>query len=159
MSAPDVGQPAPPIELPDENGTVRRLADERGRWVVLYFYPADDTPGCTAEACEFRDANDDMLARDAVVWGVSPQGTSSKARFKTKYELPFTLLADVDHHVSDAYGTWIEKSRHGRTYFGTGRSTFLIDPEGRVAKVWPKVTPRGHAAEVLSALDEARAAA
>jgi peroxiredoxin Q/BCP len=159
MSTPAVGEPAPEIELPDETGAVHRLSDERGRWVVLYFYPTDDTPGCTTEACEFRDANDDILGRDAVVWGVSPQGPSSKAAFKAKHQLPFTLLADEDHHVSEAYGTWVEKSNYGRTYFGTGRTTFLIDPRGSVARVWPKVTPQGHATEVLAALDEARAAA
>jgi peroxiredoxin Q/BCP len=159
MSRPAVGDPAPKIELPDETGVLHRLSDERGRWVVLYFYPTDDTPGCTTEACEFRDANDDILGRDAAVWGVSPQGPSSKAAFKSRYALPFTLLADEDHRVSEAYGTWVEKSNYGRTYFGTGRTTFLIDPQGRVARIWPKVTPRGHAAEVLAALDEARAAA
>ena len=159
MTMPQVGDPAPDFTLADETGTRHRLADQRGRWVVLYFYPKDDTPGCTVEACEFRDANDDILARDAVVWGVSPQGAESKAAFKSKYELPFTLLADEGHAVSETYGTWVEKSNYGRTYFGTGRTTFLVDPEGRVARVWPKVTAQGHAKQVLAALDEVRTAA
>jgi peroxiredoxin Q/BCP len=159
MTMPQVRDPAPDFSLADETGTSHRLGDQRGRWVVLYFYPKDDTPGCTVEACEFRDRNDDLLARDAVVWGVSPQGAASKAAFKSKYELPFTLLADEDHAVSEAYGTWVEKSNYGRTYFGTGRTTFLVDPDGRIARIWPKVTAQGHAAEVLAALDEVRPAA
>ncbi len=153
MSIPIVGEPAPDFTLPDESGAPRALSEQRGRWVVLYFYPTDDTPGCTTEACEFRDANDDLLARNAVVWGVSPQGSASKSRFKRKHDLPFTLLADEGHAVADTYGTWIEKSNYGKTYWGTSRTTFLVDPNGRVARVWPKVTPRGHAAEVLATLD------
>lgn len=156
---PAVGDVAPDFTLPDETGTPQRLSSQRGRWVVLYFYPTDDTPGCTTEACEFRDANDDMLARNAVVWGLSPQGQKSKSAFKSKYDLPFTLLADEGHGVADQYGTWVEKKNYGRTYFGVGRTTFLIDPDGRVARVWRKVTPRGHAAEVLEALDAAPTAA
>ncbi len=153
MPTPAVGEPAPDFTLADETGTPQTLSEQRGRWVVLYFYPTDDTPGCTTEACEFRDANDDLLARDAVVWGVSPQGSASKSKFKQKHGLPFTLLADEGHAVADEYGTWIEKSNYGKTYWGTSRTTFLIDPDGNVARVWRKVTPRGHAAEVLAALD------
>jgi len=159
MTMPRVGDDAPDFTLPDETGTQHRLSDQRGRWVVLYFYPKDDTPGCTAEACEFRDANDEILARNAVVWGVSPQGARSKSKFKEKYELPFTLLSDEDHAVADSFGAWVEKSNYGKTYWGVGRSTFLVDPEGRIARVWEKVTPRGHAADVLAALAAPAAAA
>ena len=159
MSLPAVGDPAPEVALPDDAGTIHRLSDQRGRWTVLYFYPKDDTPGCTVEACEFRDTNDDMLARDAAVWGISPQGASSKGRFREKYALPFPLLADEDHAVAEAYGSWVEKQNYGKTYWGTARTTFLIDPDGRVARVWPKVKPEGHAADVLAVLDELRAAA
>lgn len=156
MSMPDVGDPAPEVALPDEHGTIHRLSDQRGRWTVLYFYPKDDTPGCTVEACEFRDANDTIVERGADVWGISPQGAASKRAFREKFGLPFALLADVEHEVAEAYGTWVLKEKYGRTYWGTGRSTFLVDPEGRIAHVWAKVKPEGHAADVLAALDEAR---
>jgi peroxiredoxin Q/BCP len=158
MSQPIVGDLAPEIALPDETGDVHRLEDQRGRWTIVYFYPADDTPGCTVEACEFRDANEVIHERGADVWGISPQGTASKRAFREKFELPFTLLADVQHEVAEAYGTWVEKKNYGRTYMGTARTTFLVDPDGRIARVWPKVKPEGHAAEVLAALDEAQAA-
>jgi peroxiredoxin Q/BCP len=126
---------------------------------VLYFYPKDDTPGCTVEACEFRDANAILAQRGAVVWGVSPQGATSKAAFRAKFDLNFALLTDEDHAVAEAYGSWVEKENYGRTYMGTARRTFLIDPQGRIARTWEKVRPEGHAAEVLAALDEARAGA
>ena len=155
---PGVGDPAPAFELPDDTGTIRRLSDARGRWLVLYFYPEDDTSGCTAEACEFRDAEEPIRTADAVVWGVSPQGIESKARFKRKYDLNFPLLADEDHAVAEAYGAWQLKNNYGRTYWGVVRSTFLIDPDGRVAQVWRKVKPQGHAAQVLEAIEGARAA-
>jgi thioredoxin-dependent peroxiredoxin len=160
MSLPAVGDAAPEVALPDETGTIHRLADQRGRWTVLYFYPTDDTPGCTVEACEFRDNNETIKERGADVWGISPQGVASKRAFREKFGLPFQLLADEGHHVADSYGTWVEKKNYGKTYWGTARSTFLIDPDGRIARVWAKVKPEGHAAEVLSALDElgARAA-
>jgi peroxiredoxin Q/BCP len=154
MSTPEVGEHAPEIELPDESGTVHRLSDQRGRWTILYFYPKDDTPGCTVEACEFRDSNDTIVERGADVWGVSPQGAASKRSFREKFGLPFTLLADTDHQVADAYGTWVEKENYGRKYMGTARATFLIDPRGRIARTWPKVKPEGHAAAVLEALTE-----
>lgn len=157
MSMPEAGDAAPEIALPDETGTVHRLADQRGRWTIVYFYPTDDTPGCTIEACEFRDANETYLERGADVWGISPQGAASKRSFREKFGLPFTLLADEGHAVADAYGTWVEKQNYGRTYWGTARSTFLVDPNGRIARVWPKVKAQGHAAEVLAALDEAQA--
>ena len=158
MTIPTAGEPAPEIALPDETGTIHRLADQRGRWTIVYFYPTDDTPGCTTEACEFRDANDTITERGADVWGISPQGAPRKRAFREKFGLPFLLLADEDHAVADAYGSWVEKQNYGKTYWGVARRTFLIDPNGRVAKVWPKVKPEGHAAEVLAALDEAQAA-
>ena len=159
MSMPNVGDPAPEVALPDETGTVHRLSDQRGRWTVLYFYPKDDTPGCTVEACEFRDANDTIVERGADVWGVSPQGAASKRAFRDKFGLPFTLLADERHEVGEAYGSWVEKHNYGKTYMGMARTTFLVDPDGRIARVWPKVKPEGHAGEVLAALDELQPAA
>jgi peroxiredoxin Q/BCP len=158
MSIPEAGDPAPDIALPDETGTVHRLADQRGRWTVVYFYPKDDTPGCTVEACEFRDANETIHERGADVWGISPQGAQSKRAFREKFGLPFILLADTDHAVAEAYGTWVEKVNYGKTYMGVARTTFLVDPEGRIAHTWPKVKPEGHAAEVIAALDAAQAA-
>ena len=155
---PQVGDPAPSVALPDENRTVHRLADQRGRWTILYFYPEDDTSGCTTEACQFRDLHQDIVASDADVWGVSPDGADSHQRFRTKYGLPFTLLSDEDHDVSTRYGAWALKTNYGKTYMGIIRSSFLIDPDGRIAKVWPRVKADGHAAEVKTALDEARAA-
>jgi peroxiredoxin Q/BCP len=158
MSIPSTGDPAPEIALPDETGTVHRLAEQRGRWTIVYFYPKDDTPGCTVEACEFRDANETIHERGADVWGISPQGAKSKRAFREKFGLPFLLLADADHAVAEAYGSWVEKVNYGKTYMGVARTTFLVDPEGRIARTWPKVKPEGHAAEVIAALDEAQAA-
>jgi peroxiredoxin Q/BCP len=153
---PAVGDPAPAFTLPDDTGAPRSLVDARGRWLVLYFYPKDDTSGCTAESCEFRDAYRDYRASDAEVWGISILGAASKAAFKAKFDLPFPLLADADHRVSEAYGVWIEKQNYGKPYWGIGRTTFLIDPGGRIAHVWTKVKPEGHAAEVLAVLDQLR---
>ena len=155
---PAVGESAPDFSLPDDEGTVHTLSDEHGKWIVLYFYPTDDTPGCTVEACEFRDAITDVHARDAEVWGVSRLGVASKAAFKRKFQLPFRLFADETHEVAEKYGTWVEKRNYGETSMGVRRSTFLVDPNGDIARVWPKVKPEGHAAEVLQALDEERAA-
>ncbi|MEP6640238.1 MAG: peroxiredoxin [Chloroflexota bacterium] len=155
---PAVGDNAPEIALPDETGSIHRLSDQHGRWTILYFYPEDDTPGCTVEACEFRDRIKAIHERGADVWGVSPQGAVSKRAFREKFELPFTLLADEGHPAADAYGAWGEKKNYGKTYMGIRRSTFLIDPEGRIARVWPKVTAKGHAEEVLAALDDLQAA-
>ncbi|MDQ6795625.1 MAG: peroxiredoxin [Chloroflexota bacterium] len=155
---PAAGDRAPEVALPDQAGTVHRLSEQRGRWTILYFYPADDTPGCTVEACEFRDSNETIREQGADVWGVSPQSSVSKRKFREKFGLPFTLLADEGHAAAEAYGSWVEKNNYGKTYWGTARRTFLIDPEGRVARVWPKVKPEGHAAEVLVALEEERAA-
>jgi peroxiredoxin Q/BCP len=154
---PEVGQAAPPVSLPDDTGTPRDLAERRGHWTVLYFYPKDDTPGCTTEACEFRDINADMTAHDAEVWGVSVLGSGSKAAFKRKFGLNFVLLADVDHAVAERYGAWVEKSNYGRNFMGIQRATFLVDPDGKIAHVWPKVKAQGHAADVLETLDAARA--
>jgi peroxiredoxin Q/BCP len=154
---PQVGQAAPDFSLTDDGGASRSLSDARGKWVVLYFYPKDDTPGCTTESCEFRDAIADVDSRDAEVWGVSILGSASKAAFKRKFSLPFPLLADENHTVAEQYGTWVEKTNYGKSYWGVKRSTFLIDPSGVVARVWPTVKPEGHAAEVLLALDEERA--
>jgi peroxiredoxin Q/BCP len=159
MNMPEAGDRAPDIQLPDESGTVHRLADQRGRWTIVYFYPTDDTPGCTVEACEFRDANDTIIERGADVWGISPQGAASKRAFREKFHLPFTLLADEGHAVADAWGAWLEKNNYGKKYWGTARTTYLVDPEGRIARAWHKVKPEGHAADVLNALDQAQAAA
>jgi peroxiredoxin Q/BCP len=159
MTLPAVGDPAPDVALPDETGTIHRLTEQRGRWTVLYFYPKDDTPGCTVEACEFRDQIETITERGADVWGISPQGARSKRAFREKFGLPFTLLADEQHEVAEAYGSWVEKENYGRKYWGTARTTFLVAPDGRIARVWPKVKPAGHAGEVLAALDELGAAA
>lgn len=158
MIMPVAGDQAPDMALPDEGGTIHRLSDQRGRWTILYFYPKDDTPGCTIEACEFRDSNETIRERGADVWGVSPQGAASKRAFREKFGLPFALLADEDHKVAEQYGSWVEKQNYGKTYWGTARTTFLVDPDGRIARVWPKVKAEGHAAEVLAALDEEQAA-
>ena len=143
---------APEFELSDQDGNIVRLADLRGRKVVLYFYPKDDTPGCTAQACGIRDSWDDFEQRGAVVLGVSPDPESSHAKFKEKYGLPFTLLADPEHSAADDYGVWVEKTNYGRTYWGVERSTFVIGPDGNVAKVMRNVKPDTHAGDVLAAL-------
>ena len=158
MSTPEAGDVAPDVAIPDETGTVRHLADQRGRWTILYFYPADDTPGCTTEACQFRDLNESYADTGADVWGVSPDRASSHRKFREKFDLPFTLLSDIDHDVATRYGAWAEKTNYGKTYMGIVRSSYLIDPDGRIARAWPKVKADGHAAEVLSALEEERAA-
>ncbi len=146
------GQPAPTFSLPSDTGDTVALEDLRGTPVVLYFYPRDDTPGCTAQACGIRDAWGEFEQAGAVVLGVSTDDESSHAKFRAKYDLPFTLLADTDHAVSDAYGVWGEKSYAGKTYMGIERSTFVIDPEGTVARVFRKVKPAEHADQVLEAL-------
>lgn len=151
---PAVGDIAPDFTLFDDTGTERHLSDRRGQWTVVYFYPKDDTSGCTTEACEFRDAYREYGTRDAEIWGVSILGTGSKARFKAKFGLPFVLLADEDHGVAQRYGTWVEKKNYGKPYMGIQRSTFLVAPDGKVARSWPKVTPEGHSQQVLDALVE-----
>ena len=148
----EVGKPAPTFTLPNENGERVSLDSFRGQPVVVYFYPRDDTPGCTAQACGIRDSWGAFEERGAVVLGVSPDSETSHVKFKRKYGLPFTLLADEDHAVSEAYGVWVKKSMAGRTYMGVERSTFVIDANGDVAKVMRRVKPDTHADDVLAAL-------
>ncbi len=158
MSLLTVGDPAPEVALPDDNGSIHRLSDQIGRWTVLYFYPKDDTPGCTTEACEFRDYHATINERGADVWGVSPQDADSKTAFRAKFELPFVLLIDADHAVAERYGSWVLKEKAGTTSWGIARTTFLIDPDGRIARLWEKVKPEGHAEAVIAALDELQGA-
>lgn len=145
------GIQAPDFTLPDENNVTRRLSDFRGRPVVLYFYPKDDTPGCTTEACNFRDDYSGYVNADLVILGVSPDTSRSHLKFKTKYSLPFPLLADDGHKVCNEYGVWGPKKLMGRGYEGVLRTTFLIDSTGRIAKVFENVRPAEHSAEVLEA--------
>jgi thioredoxin-dependent peroxiredoxin len=146
------GAIAPDFTLTDQDGKEVSLSAFKGKRVVLYFYPRDNTPGCTTEACGFRDVYDYILAKGAVVLGVSPDSRSSHAGFRDRYSLPFHLLSDADHAVAALYGAWGKKKNYGREYEGIIRSTFIISPEGRVEKLFPKVTPAGHAEEVLDAL-------
>ena len=150
MIAP--GEQAPDFELPDQDGNPVRLADFRGRQVVLYFYPKADTPGCTVQACGVRDHRGDYEAADAVVLGISPDPVKAVKKFHDKQVLNFTLLADADHAVCEAYGVWVEKSMYGRKYMGAQRSTFVIDPEGVVVHAIEKASPKTHDEEVLAAL-------
>ena len=154
MAMPDVGDKAPAFSLEDQSGKTVKLSDFKGKTVVLYFYPKDDTPGCTREACAFRDEHSALLKAGAVVLGISPDSEASHAKFAGKYKLPFPLLADTDHGVSEKYGAWGEKSLYGRKFMGITRSTFLIDGSGKVARVWPKVKVDGHADQVLQAIRE-----
>jgi thioredoxin-dependent peroxiredoxin len=146
------GIDAPDFTLLDETGTPRSLADYRGKPVVLYFYPKDDTSGCTTEACSFRDDYSAYEGTGVVILGVSPDSPKSHAMFKQKYQLPFTLLADEDHQVSEAYGVWGRKKFMGREYDGVFRTTFLIDPQGKIAQVWENVKPANHSQEILAVL-------
>ena len=150
--AVEVGQEAPDFELESDSGERVRLSSLRGSPVVLYFYPKDDTPGCTLQASEIRDAWSDFEARGAVVLGVSPDSASSHQSFRSKYDLPFTLLADPEHEVADLYGVWVEQTYGDKTWIGNERSTFVIDSEGKVASVLREVKPAEHAADVLNAL-------
>ena len=145
------GVTAPAFKTTDENGENVSLKDLRGQKVVLYFYPKDDTPGCTKEACSFRDAFSKFKKRDIKILGISPDNEKSHQKFITKYKLPFTLLADKDHTIADAYGVWGEKKFMGRTYMGIHRTTFLIDEKGKIKRVFEKVKPEDHADEVLEA--------
>jgi peroxiredoxin Q/BCP len=149
MSMPEAGDQAPEVALPDDDGTIHRLADQRGRWTLVYFYPEDDTPGCTTEACQFRDLYPVTSSEGLTVWGVSPDGAASHAKFRSKFELPFTLLSDDGHKVAEAYGAWALKKNYGREYMGIVRSSFLVDEAGKVVHVWPRVKADGHAADVL----------
>jgi thioredoxin-dependent peroxiredoxin len=146
------GDPAPDFTLSSDTGDRVRLSELRGKPVVLYFYPKDDTPGCTKQACGIRDAYGEFERAGAVVLGVSPDDEASHVKFKNKYELPFTLLADTDHSVAEEYGVWNEKSYLGKKYWGVNRSTFVIDPDGNVKKVMQNVKPATHADDVLAAL-------
>lgn len=147
---------APDFTLPSDEGTDVTLSELRGRWVVLYFYPKDDTSGCTTQACGFRDAFPHFGDLDAVILGVSPDGVESHQKFRAKYDLPFTLLADTDHAVAELYDVWKERSMYGRKFMGIERTTFVIAPDGRVAHVFAKVKPSGHAAEVATVIAEGR---
>jgi peroxiredoxin Q/BCP len=146
------GDAAPDFTLPDQSGDPVSLSELRGQTVVLYFYPRADTPGCTTQACGVRDHAADYDEIDARVIGISPDPVTAVQRFADTFELGFTLLADEDHAVADAYGTWAEKRMHGKTYWGVQRATFIIDPEGRIATVFPKVSPDSHDEVVLEAL-------
>jgi len=146
------GKPAPDFELTSDAGERVKLSDLRGKPVVLYFYPKDDTPGCTTQARGIRDVYGEFRDRGAVVLGVSPDDEASHVKFKEKYELPFTLLADPGHEVAEDYGVWVERNAYGKTFMGIERSTFLIDSEGNVAKAMRKVKPDTHADDVLAAL-------
>jgi peroxiredoxin Q/BCP len=152
MPIPQPGDQAPGFQLPDQDGNLVTLAQHAGKHVVLYFYPKDDTPGCTTEACDFRDQHSALVAAGAVVLGVSADSAASHQKFATKFSLPFPLLADTEHTLAEAYGVWGEKSLYGRTFLGITRATFLIGPDGRVKQVWPKVKVNGHVQEVLAAL-------
>ncbi len=146
------GSIAPDFTLSADGGGEVTLSSYRGKRVVLYFYPKDDTPGCTTEACNFRDDYSELIAAGAVVLGISPDSVKSHDKFKLKYQLPFALLSDPDHQVAEMYGAWGEKKMYGKTYMGIVRSTFIIDEEGRILKVFPKVQPKNHSQEVLAAL-------
>ncbi|MCC9607132.1 thioredoxin-dependent thiol peroxidase [Blastopirellula sp. JC732] len=148
------GKKAPAFTLAADDGTKVKLADLAGSPVVLYFYPKDDTPGCTKEACAFRDQKKELTKRGAKVYGVSPDGVESHVKFRDKYQLNFPLLADVDHKVAEKYGAWREKNMYGKVTMGIQRSTFLIDGSGKVAKVWKRVQVDGHDQKVIEALDE-----
>jgi len=150
---PEIGDIAPPFTAKTDSGETVSLSDFRGQNVVLYFYPKDDTPGCTVEACGFRDALDALRAKGAVVLGISPDDEKSHARFKAKFQLNFPLLVDTEAAIATAYDAYGEKKNYGKTYMGVIRKTFLIDKEGKIARAWHKVKPEGHAQEVLEALE------
>ena len=152
MSTPTIGSPAPAFSRESDTGERVSLESLRGRPAVLYFYPKDDTPGCTRQASSIRDNWGEFERSGIALYGVSPDTTESHVRFKQKYGLPFPLLADPDHSMAEAYGTWVEKKNYGKTYMGIERSTFVIDDEGRVAKVMRRVKPDTHAEKVLAEL-------
>ena len=148
------GQSAPDFTLPDQDGEELTLSALRGETVVLYFYPRADTPGCTTQACGVRDRGADYAAIGARVIGASPDTVEAVKKFADKFDLGFTLLADADHAVAERYGAWVEKSMYGKKYWGVARATFIVDPEGKIAKVFPKVSPKTHDDVVLEALAE-----
>jgi peroxiredoxin Q/BCP len=151
---PKVGTKAKNFTLPDQEGKLHILKEYIGQWVVLYFYPKDDTPGCTVEACQFRDTFPQFKCSRAVVFGVSVDAVKKHAKFATKYELPFTLLSDEEKRVVELYGVWAKKKFMGREYMGILRTTFLINPAGKIAKIYENVKPDGHAEEVLRDIKE-----
>lgn len=148
-----IGDAAPDFDAPRNGGETIRLKDLRGKKVVLYFYPKDNTPGCTTEACDFRDSHTAFADQNAVVLGISPDGVRSHDKFVDKFSLPFSLVVDEDHKIAEAYGVWQKKSMYGRKYMGIVRSTFVIDEKGKIAAAWKKVKVKGHAAEVLGAVE------
>lgn len=145
---------APDFTLSDQNGVSRSLGDYAGKWLVLYFYPADDTPGCTTEACAFRDEREVIAEHGAEVIGISKDSVASHKKFAEKYGLNFTVLSDPKHEVIEAYGAWAPKKMFGREYLGTLRKTYIIDPTGNIVREFPNVSPKGHALEIIQALDE-----
>ena len=152
MALIDPGKKAPAFTLADQNGETHKLASYAGRPVILYFYPKDDTPGCTTQACGIRDDWSTFEQTGAAVLGVSPDSEQSHAKFRQKYGLPFTLLADNDHELTERYGFWVEKNNYGKKYMGVERSTVVIDADGNVARVFRRVKPDGHVQQVLTAL-------
>ncbi|MFA4927069.1 MAG: thioredoxin-dependent thiol peroxidase [Patulibacter sp.] len=158
MPLPEIGQPAPDFTLPAADGTSVTLSELQGQWVVVYFYPKASTPGCTTQACSIRDNREAYAEREARVLGISPDPVDKVAKFVAKQELNFTLLADEDHAVCDLYGTWIEKSMYGKKFWGSSRSTVIVDPDGNVAEVFAKIAPKAHDEKVLAALDRLRSA-
>lgn len=149
---PQAGEAAPDFSLPADDGSTVRLSDLKGRKVVLYFYPADDTPGCTTQACDLRDRLQELDTRGATVLGVSPDDVTSHEKFRDKYNLPFRLLADTDHSIAERYGVWKEKNNYGKKYWGVERTSFVIDEEGRIAEVLPRVKPAEHVDKLLTVL-------
>lgn len=145
---------SPEFSLPDENGNFHKLSDYKGKFVVLYFYPRDNTPGCTTEACNFRDDYSVYKKAGIEIIGVSPDSSDSHTKFKEKYELPFALLADKTHEVSDAYGVWVKKKNMGREYFGVQRTTFVINKEGLIVRIFEGVKPAEHSKEVLAEIEK-----
>jgi peroxiredoxin Q/BCP len=154
----EAGASAPDFTLPDQESNEVSLSDLRGETIVLYFYPRADTPGCTTQACGVRDRSGDYKAAGARVIGISPDEVDAVTKFAGKFDLDFTLLADADHAVAEAYGTWVEKSMYGKKYMGVQRATFVVGPDGKIAKVFPKVSPKTHDDLVLKALAELAAA-
>jgi peroxiredoxin Q/BCP len=148
------GNPAPGIQLPTDKGEPFELSSLKGKNVVLYFYPKADTPGCTTEACSFRDASQKFTAKNTVIVGVSPDQAEAQAAFKSKFNLPFTLLADSEHKAAELYGVWKEKNLYGRKSMGVERTTFVIGPDGIIKKIFPKVKVEGHMTEVLAAIEQ-----
>jgi thioredoxin-dependent peroxiredoxin len=148
----EVGKNAPDFSLPDQDGNLHRLSDYKGKPVVLYFYPKDDTPGCTKEACSFRDSFPEFRKAGIEVLGISTDDENSHTKFRLKYNLPFILLSDTDRKVVEKYGVWVEKNNYGKKYWGTARTTFLIDKDGKIVHIFNKVKPEEHAEEVLEKL-------